>query len=87
MHKDHLVNTNFFVNDCETSHSANENNTQICSCNQPVLSNAGKVSRKEWEPWIGFELTPDYKSDDVCTRCCSCTDHLQAYIVANLNDK
>ena len=37
------------------------NHEQICSWNQPVLSNKGKVacSRKQWEPFMGFKLITD----------------------------
>jgi len=37
------------------------NHAQICSWNQPVLSNEGKIScsRKQLEPLMGLELTTD----------------------------
>ena len=39
-----LVYSNIFQFDCETSISASVSHAQICSWNQPVLSNEGKVS-------------------------------------------
>jgi len=40
---------------------ASVNHAQICSWNQPVLSNDGRVYclRKQREPLIGFKLTTD----------------------------
>ena len=63
-----LVHTTLFLFDCESNTSAYVNHTQIRSLNQPVVSNAGRVScsRGEKEPLIGFQLMSDMNPPITC---------------------